>query len=301
MEVIGIPQAFIYYKHPALFKTFFARLGFEILLSPKTNKKILERGVTLGENEACLPAKVFLGHLEWLINKKVDYLFIPRFLSFKKGLTSCPKFFALPDQTEAIFSHHPPILDPFINLNEKSLWQTFRQLGKKLGKNLFLVWQAYQQAKTAEKKEKKEKNIFFEKQLQTKKIKIVLVSHPYNLYDDFICASIVQLLNKMEVIPLNIDAVRPQKETVFFRWDFANEILASVKNLSCKFIDGAVQISSFNCGCDSVIKEFLQSEFASRKIPYLQLVIDEHTEKAGLITRLEAFIDTIKFQKGEKA
>jgi len=301
MKTIGIPRAFIYYKHPLLFETFFQELGFNTLLSPKTNKKILERGVALGENESCLPAKVFWGHLEWLITQKVDYLFIPRLLSLKEGLVSCPKFFALPDQMEALFPFPPVIiLDPFIDLNKKSLWQTFLQLGKKLKKPLLATWKAYHRATTTEEIDKKEKNALFEKQKQLKKLKIVLVSHPYNLYDDFICAHISQLLKKMAVIPINIDAVPIKEEPPFFRWDFANEIFASLKNLSSRFIDGAVQISSFNCGCDSVLKEFIQREFERQNIPYLHLVIDEHAEKAGLITRLEAFIDTIQFRKNEK-
>ena len=59
-------------------------------------------------------------------------------------------------------------------------------------------------------------------------------------------------------------------------------------------INGAVEISSFACGCDAVLKEFLAREFKERKIPFLYLIIDEHTGEAGFQTRLEAFIDTLQ-------
>jgi len=58
-------------------------------------------------------------------------------------------------------------------------------------------------------------------------------------------------------------------------------------------IAGAIEISSFQCGCDAVLKEFVEKEFRERKIPFLYLMIDEHTGEAGLQTRLEAFMDTI--------
>ena len=58
-------------------------------------------------------------------------------------------------------------------------------------------------------------------------------------------------------------------------------------------IIGAIEISSFGCGCDAVIKEFVEKIFKQNKIPFLYLMIDEHTGEAGIQTRLEAFMDTI--------
>jgi predicted nucleotide-binding protein (sugar kinase/HSP70/actin superfamily) len=58
-------------------------------------------------------------------------------------------------------------------------------------------------------------------------------------------------------------------------------------------IDGAIEISSFACGCDAVLKEFVEKKFKEKKIPFLYLIIDEHTGEAGFQTRLEAFVDTI--------
>jgi len=58
-------------------------------------------------------------------------------------------------------------------------------------------------------------------------------------------------------------------------------------------IAGVVQISSFQCGCDAVLKEFVEKKFKQNKIPFLYLIIDEHTGEAGLQTRLEAFVDTL--------
>jgi predicted nucleotide-binding protein (sugar kinase/HSP70/actin superfamily) len=47
------------------------------------------------------------------------------------------------------------------------------------------------------------------------------------------------------------------------------------------------------CGCDAVLKEFVEKRFKENKIPFLYLIIDENTADAGVQTRLEAFIDTL--------
>jgi predicted nucleotide-binding protein (sugar kinase/HSP70/actin superfamily) len=41
------------------------------------------------------------------------------------------------------------------------------------------------------------------------------------------------------------------------------------------------------------LKEFVEKKFKENKIPFLYLIIDEHTGEAGFQTRLEAFVDTI--------
>jgi predicted nucleotide-binding protein (sugar kinase/HSP70/actin superfamily) len=54
---IGIPRALLFYHFYALWKVFLENLGFEVILSPETNKKILEKGIDLTVDDACLPSK----------------------------------------------------------------------------------------------------------------------------------------------------------------------------------------------------------------------------------------------------
>jgi len=70
---IGIPRALIYWKRPYFWESFFENLGFEVLLSPKTNKEIVEEGVKISDPETCFSNKVYFGHLKWL-EGKVDYI-----------------------------------------------------------------------------------------------------------------------------------------------------------------------------------------------------------------------------------
>ena len=93
---VGIPRGLFYYQFYPLWRSFFEELGAEIIVSDNTTRKILDDGVKKCVDEACLPVKVFYGHIASL-KDKVDYLFIPRYTSISKKEYICPKFGGLPD------------------------------------------------------------------------------------------------------------------------------------------------------------------------------------------------------------
>lgn len=100
MVKVGIPRGLFYYYFFPLWCDFFHNLGAEVVLSQPTNKKILNRGVSLAVDEACLPVKLFYGHVVDLADK-VDYLFLPRLVSTAQKEYICPKFMGLPDMIKA--------------------------------------------------------------------------------------------------------------------------------------------------------------------------------------------------------
>src|SRR3989344_5081993 len=269
---IGIPRALFYYKKPYFWPTFFEELGCSVIISPPTQREILETGCKNSEIESCLPVKVLQGHIFYLLDKKIDYLFVPRIISLRENHSSCPKFFGLPDLAKLVSKKEVKVLSPTIDFNKEDFNKT--------------AWQKEKQAK-------EELNKNYLNQIESLERKVVLISHPYNLYDDFINLKIKEKLEKNGLEVLTIDALPFEFQTTFSHWDFASEMLNQAKEISKRAISGAIQISSFGCGCDSVIKEFIERIFREKKIPFLSLMIDEHTAEAGLITRLEAFVDTL--------
>jgi len=113
---IGVPRALLYYNFYPAWKAFFNELGAEVVLSPKTNKKIVDDGVSNTVDEACLPVKVFFGHVLNLKEKGVDYIFVPRIVSVEKKRYLCAKFLGLPDLVRASLSDIPPLIDMEIDL-----------------------------------------------------------------------------------------------------------------------------------------------------------------------------------------
>ena len=288
---IGIPRALYYYKHPELWKTFFEFLGYETVISPKTNKEILNKGVKVSESESCFSIKIFNGHVAD-IKDKADYIFIPRIRSLRKRYVNCPKFLALSDSTRAIFKG-TRFLSTNIDLNRIGIKNSLFRLGFKLTKNPFRILNATKKAIKAEKNHKKELHQVFDKKIKSKNKKIVLISHPYNLYDNFINLNIIKKLESLGAEVITIDTVPFKHEKTELHWDFANDILNSVDYIKDKNIQGVVQLTTFNCGCDSIIKELVEERFSKSKIPYMSIIVDEHTGEAGIITRLEAFVDSL--------
>lgn len=62
-------------------------------------------------------------------------------------------------------------------------------------------------------------------------------------------------------------------------------------------IDGIIHILPFTCMPEIVARSVLPLVSRDKRIPVLSLSFDEHTADAGLMTRLEAFLDLIKARK----
>jgi predicted nucleotide-binding protein (sugar kinase/HSP70/actin superfamily) len=298
---IGIPKALIYWKQPHFWETFFENLGVKILLSPKTNKEIVEKGVQASDPETCFAEKVFFGHLLWL-DGKCDYIFVPRLKANKEKLEYCPKFFGIPDLAKILVKSS--ILTETFDGKKEEFKKTLGRLGRKLDKNQKEIERAAKSAFLKEKELNERNKEDFFKKIESNKPKIVLVSHPYNLYDDYVNLGVEEKLKKLEAKPIFIEEV-PVNETRSpnsevrsegypkFHWEFGKEIMEKIDTILNYNIAGAIEISSFQCGCDAVLKEFVEKKFKQNKIPFLYLLIDEQTGEAGIQTRLEAFMDTI--------
>jgi predicted nucleotide-binding protein (sugar kinase/HSP70/actin superfamily) len=112
---IGIPRSLFYFRFIPLWETFFQELGAEVIVSEPTNRGILDDGVKSCVDEACLPVKLFHGHVLNL-KDRVDYLFVPRFTSISKKEYICPEFGGLPDMVRHTLKDLPPLIDTEINM-----------------------------------------------------------------------------------------------------------------------------------------------------------------------------------------
>ena len=76
--VVGIPRVLNMYENYPFWFTFFTKLGYRVKLSPKSSRKIYEMGIeSIPSESACYPAKIVHGHISWLINEGVKFIFYP--------------------------------------------------------------------------------------------------------------------------------------------------------------------------------------------------------------------------------
>ncbi|AGK98803.1 acyl-CoA dehydratase activase-related protein [Clostridium pasteurianum] len=291
---IGIPKGLLYCKYYPFVNNFFSELGAEIITSEDTNREILDLGVKFSVDDACLPVKIFHGHVA-SIKDKCDFIFIPRFMEVDKGQSICPKFCGLPEMVKNSIPELPQIItEPIYGLNDKKLWEFSRKIGKRLKKDRKSIEKAFIDSLAIQKKfnvGKYDKNY---------KLKIALVGHPYNIYDNFTNMDIIKKLNKMNIGVVTEEYV--EKESIdeevnklFKRpfWTFARNSYGFAAHVGeHKKVDGIIYISSFACGIDSVVIELIKDKL--NNFPILVLKVDEQTGEAGVETRIEAFTDMLE-------
>jgi len=336
---VGVPRALLYYKFDVLWKTYFEKLGAELIISPESNSSIKKLAVTNAPDEDCYSTKLYFGHTLSL-KDKVDFLFIPRFQSDHKTNISCPKFMGLADVLRSMFKDLPPIIRPYFSMAKKHhrmrhlLWKAFK-VGYIFTRNPFRI--VYASIEALKKHSQFYRKLHLtEKQLQLweqnlisfrhggnripvieeygnisspEKIKIALAGHSYVLNDKFqsldIAGKILQHGAEYitsEQIPRTIVEAEMAKLDFNMYFQYEREILGTIMYfLDSKTVDGIIHVMIFSCGPDSVAGE-MASRIAHLKqdVPLLQLTFDELTGEAGLNTRLEAFFDMIIRKKEKK-
>ncbi|SNR99896.1 Predicted nucleotide-binding protein, sugar kinase/HSP70/actin superfamily [Anaerovirgula multivorans] len=312
---IGIPRGLWFYDYYPLWKSFYEELGAEVVLSNPTNKKILDEGVKNTVDEACLPVKIFHGHVLDL-KDKADFIFLPKIMSVYEKEYICPKFCGLPEMVTHSIKGLPPIIDTEVNFNRsrKSLMRTVYSFGSYVTKNPITIRRAYKKALESYHDYKlkiKAGNYpingdFSSRDEKKSSITIAVMGHSYNIYDNYGSMGLINKLKEQNIHVITPEMVDYRKineyaETLEKKmfWSYGRKLLGTAMYFTdAKNIDGIVYLSSFGCGIDSIIEELVERKTRKRGgMPFLLITVDEHTGEAGVNTRLEAFIDMIEWRK----
>ena len=140
-------------------------------------------------------------------------------------------------------------------------------------------------------------------------LRVAFVGHPYNLFDVDISKGLLSLGKG-----LGMEAVTPdllsEKEidhevsdlSKEIYWSSGREIVGSLFHFLSGGVDGVVFLTSFKCGIDALLQEFIKRRLkvlGGPSLPLLILSLDEHTSREGLMTRLEAFRDVVEQRKSD--
>ena len=300
---IGIPRAFFFHSFPGLFKVFFETLGMEPVISSPTTKQTLERATHVCEAEHCLPNKLFDGHVMSL-KDRVDAMFIPRIISMTRGYIACPRFGALPEATRSWLGDTVPIISFDINQTKVPLHRSLEKFGKELTGSKKISRNAAQKSITSMERSLAEirlKNKSYSSRKSKAEPAFLIFGHPYTLHDHFIADPILYKLEKLqvpvEVMSFDDPLGKPAGTPMDLLWCTFAKMYNRLQTLDKERYAGVIQISTFNCGCDSMMMERFSRRCKKHGVPYMIMMVDEHTGKAGVDTRLEAFIDSISWKR----
>lgn len=288
----------LYYRYKDLWETFFKELNCEVIISEETNKKILTDGINLSIDESCLPFKIFMGHVYSLIGK-CDYILIPRIASYSCEDFVCVKFNAMYDIAKNTFENIKLLNYNIDTVNGDNEQKGFIKMGRTLCKNYVESLIAYKKAKNALYINNIQK-IGLQAQLLNSqcKLKILIVAHPYITYDKLVGYPIVQYINELGAATLFADdtdkklsVIKSKELSETLHWLYSKELIGSIKLLE-ENIDGIILLTAFPCGPDSLVNELILRK--SKKVPTINIILDELQGEAGLQTRIESFVDIIK-------
>jgi len=311
--VIGIPRMLYLTDELPFWQSFFRSLGYRVVLSDRTSRQLVNRGLEAAVAETCFPAKVALGHVQDLIEKQVDLLFLPSFVRFPAAYgdgsysQACPYAQALPYLAKAALRFGKTrVIEAHLRLqDERHFLESVRSVGKMLGKGGRAVARAARAGREAQRRVEHavaEKGREVLANLPQGARALVLIGRNYNSCDTALNMNLPAKVRDLgvQVLPLDLLPLHDGDHTGLgeMYWRSGQKILAAARYLRQHPDLYPVYITNFGCGPDSFISHFFREEMAGK--PYLQLEIDEHSADAGAVTRIEAFLDSLRNVRGER-
>jgi predicted CoA-substrate-specific enzyme activase len=311
---IGIPRTLFFHEFFPYWTCFFEDLGFEVVLSDKTNKGIIHEGVEQVLSETCFPVKVAHGHILNLLKKKVDYIFLPSLINMKRENESSEETYACPYvqsfpyviRTAIDFGPYKTKMITFpvhFQLDRTVLLRKLYKLGKELKRKKGEIRASLVKAEACQeefyKRLKKRGQEILDDLKEDQRV-LVIIGRPYNTCDLEISLNLPKKLRDLGVLALPMDFLECEVEVnkdhlPNMYWKYGEKILATsevVKNNKNLF---GLYVSNFGCGPDSFITHFFKKNLKGK--PHLLIELDEHSADAGVITRCEAFLDSLKKYK----
>jgi predicted CoA-substrate-specific enzyme activase len=311
-QTIGIPRALmVFYQYFPFWKTFFEHLGFRVVLSRESDNALIKKSLEMIVAETCFPVELIHGHIDDLYEQQVDYIFAPFIINTQREKDNATSNYNCPWIQTYPFMVKPSLED---DQREKLLVPTlnFRYFGKVLNKELSdFIWDKFrisrgrvvkavelaQQAQQDMEDKVRAMGQEVLSNLPDDKECIVILGRPYNTGDPSLNLRMIEKLINLDVLPIPMDFLPLEQEGITrdyskMYWPNGQKILAAARLVAKDPNLHAIYMGNFRCGPDSFLSHFVHEEMAGK--PYMELEIDEHSADAGMITRYEAFLDSLR-------
>ncbi len=325
---IGIPRVLNIYEDYPLWHTIFTNLGFRVVLSSKSSKKLYEKGMdSIASESVCYPAKIVHGHINSLIEDGIKNIFYPCIRHEHKEFNKVDNHFNCPvvmSYSEVIKNNISEIKDkninfinPFLPMNnkkalKKKLYEELNKIkdydGKfiyiskeEINKSVDLGFEEYDKFKEDIRKMGEETLKYLE---ETNKKGIVLAGRPYHI-DPEINHGIPKVINSLDMAVLTEDSICHLGDTykqlrVVDQWAYHSRLYRAAEFVSKRNDLSLVQLNSFGCGLDSVTTDQVQEILSREGKIYTCIKIDEGNNLGAAKIRLRSLKAAIKEREANK-
>ena len=312
---VGIPRVLNMYENYPFWYTFFTRLGYRVVLSPSSNRKIYELGIeSIPSESECYPAKLAHGHVTWLIKQGITFIFYPALFYERNEFEDANNHYNCPivtsysenikNNVEEITNGQITFRNPFMSFRDLStvteaLTKEFSDISaEEISAACKAAWEELANARKDMQKKGEEVLKYLE---ETGKRGIVLAGRPYHI-DPEINHGIPELITSYGIAVLTEDSIShlasPERPLIVSdQWMYHSRLYAAASYV--KTVDNLdlIQLNSFGCGLDAVTTDQVNDILSGSDKIYTCLKIDEVNNLGAARIRVRSLLSAIRVRE----
>ena len=270
-KTVGVPFALMIHKFFPMTNAFFTSLGFNVVLTDPTSEETIRLAQKTAQGETCYPVKLIYGHMQQLIDQKVDYIFLPTIHTMKHEKSRVKHNYGCVYMQTAAASIAKALLSGAMAVRRHTA------AVEKQGKALLAT-------------------------LRPDDKVLVLITRNYGVSDPILNMGIPELLLErgykvitLSHLPGHALDISDEYDNLYY--PFGQHILSGAKLIAHHPNLYAVYLTNHGCGPDTMLSHLFKQEMGDK--PYLQIEVDEHFSNVGVITRIEAFLNSLNHRPVE--
>ena len=308
---IGIPMGLNMYELFPFWWRFFTELGFKVVHSPFSNRKIYQKGQqTIPSDTVCFPAKLMHGHIQYLLDEGIENIFYPCMsYNFDEGAGdnhyNCPVVAYYPEVIKNNMKgiRNIKFIMPYLGIHRpkdfpKKAYENLRQYfgSLTLGEVKAASKAAYKEYDSYFARVRSRGNEIIAEAEQDGREIIVLSGRPYHV-DPEINHGIDKLISGFNVSVVSEDVVSVRADSfhtaVLNQWTYHSRLYAAANYVSTRDDMQLVQLVSFGCGVDAITTDEVREILERNNKIYTQIKIDEITNLGAVKIRIRSLLSAI--------
>ena len=312
---VGIPRVLNFYENYPFWFTFFTKLGYQVVLSPRSTHQIYELGIeSIPSESECYPAKLSHGHIEWLIRQKVDFIFYPGLFYEREEVEGATNHYNCPivtsysenikNNVESITNGEVKLRNPFMAFTSLGTATTalVKEFSEIPAEEVIAAakdgWDEMAKARRDVQLKGEETLKWME---ENNRHGIVLAGRPYHVdpeinhgIPDMICSYGVAVLTEDSVSHLG----HPERPLIVSdQWMYHSRLYAAASFVRTREDLDLIQLNSFGCGLDAVTTDQVNDILSGSDKIYTCLKIDEVNNLGSARIRVRSLLAAIRVRK----
>ena len=304
---IGLPRCLNIFEEYPFWHALFTACGIEVVLSSPSDYGRYERVARqIMSDNICFPAKLAHAHVQELVDKRVDRVFMP-FVVYERAQGeqnsyNCPVVTGYSQVIKSVQTTDVPIDAPVFSFkDEKTLYRQCRRYLLGLGVDESCIRSAFAEAIKAQEDYEHEvveinRRIYAEA-LELSRPVILLAGRPYHT-DPLIQHQLSDVAASLGAYVITEDIAReldvPMGEThILAQWSFPNRIVRAAKWAVEQPVDILfMQITSFGCGPDAFFLDEIATFLARHGKALTLIKVDDVNNVGSLKLRIRSALQS---------